>query len=115
MYRKAISLRDENSSGTNGNVLLRDGSTDPLAMNSHNISADEVIAHFAWFYWNSTVFARLKNATRNGMHRIRQQMDHNNFHRQMAKGCFYGAQRMSISKGKIEKKKKRANNQKARE
>lgn len=42
MYRKAISLRDGNSSGTNGNVLLRDSSTDPLAMNSHNISTDEV-------------------------------------------------------------------------
>lgn len=42
VYRKAISLRDGNSSGTNGNVLLRDSSTDPLAMNSHNISTDEV-------------------------------------------------------------------------
>ncbi|XP_055296554.1 uncharacterized protein LOC129565569 [Sitodiplosis mosellana] len=43
VYRKAISLHDDrNSSGTNGNVLLRDGSTDPLAMNPHTISADEL-------------------------------------------------------------------------
>ncbi|XP_031626969.1 probable serine/threonine-protein kinase DDB_G0282963 isoform X2 [Contarinia nasturtii] len=42
VYRKAISLRDGNSSGTNGNVLLRDDSTGPLAMNSHTISADEL-------------------------------------------------------------------------
>lgn len=54
MYRKAINLRDGNSSGTNGNVLLRDGSTDPLAMNPHTISADEVQPPtFKLYYWNA--------------------------------------------------------------
>lgn len=56
VYRKAISLRDGNSSGTNGNVLLRDDSTGPLAMNSHTISADEVKLMFKLYYWNFRYF-----------------------------------------------------------
>lgn len=80
IYRKAISLRDGNSSGTNGNVLLRDGSTDPLAMNPHTISADEVQSTFKLYYWKFTSFFFF-TFTILCVQKIKQQMDHWNSHR----------------------------------
>lgn len=51
VYRKAISLRDENSTGPNGNVLLGDDSTDPLPMDSHtSLTAVEVKLTFKLYH-----------------------------------------------------------------
>lgn len=42
MYKKVRNLRNSDAGGMNGKGLIGDRSTDPLALNAHTMSADEV-------------------------------------------------------------------------